>query len=164
VGTAAPERWLRFRVGADLLAVALESVVEVCEVRAAHPIPFVAPEIGGVQNVRGEPLPTVDGARLLLGTAGGGGGVLLVLEEEGLRVGIRVDAASTFEPGEPVELEPEEPARGRALRRFARAGGARIGLCDATELVERARRLLCRRGAGEWNEPTEGGDACPHGS
>ncbi len=134
-------RWLRFEVAGNAFALPLESVVEVSEARGTYSIPFVAPEVGGVVNLRGEPLPAVDGARVLLGIPSAGLRTVLVLEDGDQRVGVRVDQVSRIEADDRFDLEPGE-GESAAPVRWARAGGSRIGLCDAARLVARARGLL----------------------
>jgi purine-binding chemotaxis protein CheW len=155
-------RWLRFPVAGQDFALPLERVAEVSEARAAHPIPFVPLSIGAVVNLRGEPLPAVDGARLLLGRPGGDARTLLVLEEDGQRVGLFVDQVSRIEADERLEFETEPAAPGSPVR-YARAGGTRLALCDAARLVAAARELLTRR-QGPGRPVPEGGEACPHAS
>jgi chemotaxis signal transduction protein len=164
-----PARWLRFRIAGREFAVGLDRVAEVCEARTSHAIPFVPQSVGGVHNVRGEPLAAVDGARLLLGAASGRARTLVVLEQDGIRVGLRVDEVSRIEPEDRFELEtddrhPDGAAQGTALR-WARAGdGARIGLCDGAVLLERARELFARPDLPPIQLEGEGGAECPHAS
>ena len=81
-----------------------------------HLIPRVALELGGVVNVRGEPLPAVDGGALLTGRSALRHRHMLVLERGSLRLGVLVGAVQRIESALAL-------ARGRRAAARRRAGG-----------------------------------------
>ena len=154
-----PNVWIRFRVGDDDYALPLGTVAEVTGARAPSLIPLVSLEVGGILNVRGEPLPAVSGHVLLAGdagrAAGRAAGPALVLERGAVRIGVLVDSVSRIERDLETRLKADEfmePDRESELVRWVRADGTRVGLIDAEELLERATRLLTSR-AQKGEEP-----------
>jgi chemotaxis signal transduction protein len=145
---ASPQiEWLRFRVGDSALGLPLNAVGEVATNQRPSLIPLVPLEVGGVLNLRGEPLPVVDGGALM----GSGSSVhrrhAIVLEEGKLRLGVLVDSVSRIERGleEAVveELDSDDPeAIHPDFVRWVRSGGGRVGLIDAEILLKRATDLL----------------------
>ena len=118
--------WLRFEVSEQAYAIPLASVVEVTGAARPHLIPRIPLEIGGVLNVRGEPLPAVDGGTLLTG---------------GLRIGVLVGQVRRIER----ELAAEPPSADAAdveLVRWVIQDDTALGLVDPEGLIERATMLL----------------------
>src|SRR5215470_16792268 len=106
--------WLRFEVAEQGYALPLGAVVEVMAAPRPHLIPRISRELGGVVNMRGEPLPAVDGGALLTGRSARSHRHMLVLERGSLRLGVLVGAVQRIE-GTLALLEREEPARGGEL-------------------------------------------------
>ena len=138
--------FLRFKLGEGEYAIALDAVTEVTPAREPNFIPLVPIEIGGILNVRGEPLPAVD-ARALIGRPGERGArPALVLEKGAIRVGLLVDGVTCIERGlassdEPFDAEP--PAETAGVD-WIWLDGDWVGLVDADEWLEIATGLLTR--------------------
>jgi chemotaxis signal transduction protein len=135
--------WLCFEVSGQDYAVPLTSVVEVTGAQRPHLIPRIPLEIGGVLNVRGEPLPAVDGGALLTGARSGRHRHVLVLERGSLRIGVLVGVVRRIERALPLPAE-ETDSGGTAVALvhwLEREGGA-LGLVDPEGLIERATMLL----------------------
>jgi len=98
--------WLRFEVAEQGYAVPLGAVVEVMAAPSPHLIPRVALDVGGMVNVRGEPVPAVDGGALLTGRPARRHRHMLVLERGSLRLGVLVGGVHRIEG----ELVPERAA------------------------------------------------------
>jgi len=161
---ASAQQWLRFRLQGTEYAIALEAVAEVTAPKQPNLIPLVPLEIGGILNVRGEPLPAVDGCALI-GMPGAGEAAprpALVLEEAKVRVGVLVDSVSRIERGleesGPDESFEGEPPPELAFVEWVRHGGERVGLVDANGWLGLATGLLTKQG-GHGGE-----EACPSGS
>ena len=142
-------QWMRFRVGDRNFAIPLEAVTEVAPARRQQFIPLVPLEIGGVLNVRGEPLPVVEGSVLLSHSPAGGARHALVLEQGSLRIGVLVDHVSRIERGLGVAgaddaLGDEDPELGPDFVSWVRHRGARVGLVGAEGLLRQATELLAR--------------------
>jgi len=142
--------WLRFQVGDSALGLPLSAVGEVATNQQPRLIPLVPLEVGGVLNLRGEPLPVVDAGALMGGEASGRRRHAIVLEEGKLRVGVLVDSVSRIERGleEAVaeELDSDDPeAIHPDFVRWVRSGGGRVGLVDAEILLKRATDLLSKQ-------------------
>jgi chemotaxis signal transduction protein len=138
--------WLRFQVGDSAFGIPLQAVGEVATNQQPRLIPLVPLEVGGVLNLRGEPLPAVDAGALMGGGSGGRRRHAIVLEEGKLRVGVLVDSVSRIERGleEAVaeEPEPDDPEAHCDFVRWVLSGGGRVGLVDAQILLKRATDLL----------------------
>jgi len=130
--------WLCFEVSGQAYAIPLASVVEVTGAQRPHLIPRISLEIGGVLNVRGEPLPAVDGGTVLTGSKAQRHRHVLVLERGSLRIGMLV--------GQVRRIERELPARAEerdgALVQWVSQDGSALGLVDPEGLIERATMLL----------------------
>jgi len=59
--------FLLFRLGSDRYAIAAKQVVEVLPLLAAKQIPHAPPEVRGVFDFRGQPVPLIDLTQLALG-------------------------------------------------------------------------------------------------
>lgn len=133
--------WLRFDVKDQAYAIPLASVVEVTGAQRLHLIPRIPLAIGGVMNVRGEPLPAVDGGTLLTGSNAGTHRQVLVLERGALRIGVLVGQVRRIER----ELATTLPTDGNepdALVQWVNQDDAALGLVDPEGLIERATMLL----------------------
>jgi hypothetical protein len=143
--TAARDReWLRFSVAEADYAIALEAVSEVTAARKPNFVPLVPLEIGGILNVRGEPLPAVDARALIGAERGRGARPALVLGNDALQVGLLVDAVSRIERG----LEPAKGPFGAQTPtavpgvEWTWLDGDWVGLVDADDWLELATHLL----------------------
>ena len=147
--------YLLFQVGKQRYLIELDAVAEIAPAARPRLIPCVPVELAGVVNVRGEPVPVVDGGAVLPGSRVPPYGHVLLLEGRGDRVGMLVTGVSRIERGrltlqeEPSEDEPEAPFIQKALLR-----DGEVGLVDVEGLFARARELL--RGASL----RRGGRAC----
>lgn len=147
--------WLRFEVSGQAYAIPLASVVEVTGAQRPHLIPRIPLEIGGVLNVRGEPLPAVDGGALLTGSPTRNHRHVLVLERGELRIGVLVGQVRRIEREVPVRLaEPGEIES--ELVEWVNQDDSALGLVDPEGLIERATLLLTAErkqpgGQEEWH-------------
>jgi chemotaxis signal transduction protein len=133
--------WLRFEISGQAYAIPLAAVVEVTGAQRLHLIPRIPLEIGGVLNVRGEPLPAVDGGALLTGSCAERHRYVLVLERAGLRIGVLVGHVRRIERELAIGLEEPAEATG-ALVEWVNQDDSALGLVDPEGLIERATLLL----------------------
>lgn len=142
--------WLRFRLRDTGYAVPLDAVAEVTGARRPRLAPFVPIELGGVVNVRGEPLVVVNGGALLLGAPAPLGRHAFVLQSGAVRLGVLVDQVTRIERGlggtAPELCPPPVGAPDLAWVRWVARRAARVGLLDPDALVERATDLLTGHG------------------
>jgi chemotaxis signal transduction protein len=135
--------WLCFEVSGQDYAIPLASVVEVTGAQRLHLIPRIPLEIGGVLNVRGEPLPAVDGGALLTGSKATRHRHVLVLERGSLRIGVLVGQVRRIERELPPQTGESKPSgTSVALVQWVEQDGAALGLVDPEGLIERATMLL----------------------
>jgi len=134
--------WLCFEVGGQAYAIPLASVVEVTGAQRPHLIPRISLEIGGVLNVRGEPLPAVDGGALLTGSKAQSHRHVLVLERGPLRIGVLVGRVRRIERELPTTPPGERDASDGALVQWVNQDDSALGLVDPEGLIERATMLL----------------------
>ncbi|MBW2280633.1 MAG: CheW domain-containing protein [Deltaproteobacteria bacterium] len=160
---ASAQQWLRFRLQDTQYAIPLEAVAEVTAPKRPNLIPLVPLDVGGILNVRGEPLPAVDGCALVGASSGGATAPrpALILEDGKIRVGVLVDSVSRIERGlaesGPDEMFEDEPAPKLAFVEWVRIGGERVGLVDAQGWLGLAIELLTKQGGHRGEE------ACPSG-
>ena len=133
--------WLRFEVSGQAYAIPLASVVEVTGPQRPHLIPRIPLEIGGVLNVRGEPLPAVDGGALLTGSPAQHHRHVLVLERRELRIGVLVGQVRRVEREVPVSLAKSGESES-SLVEWVNQDDSALGLVDPEGLIERATLLL----------------------
>jgi len=133
--------WLRFEVAEQGYAVPLGAVVEVMAAPSPHLIPRVALDVGGMVNVRGEPVPAVDGGALLTGRPARRHRHMLVLERGSLRLGVLVGAVQRIE-GTLGLVESAELPRSGELVEWVTEDGRQLGLVDPEGLIERGVLLL----------------------
>ena len=148
--SATPCDWIRFFVREDEYALPLEVVGEVTVSARPRLIPLISSEIAGVINVKGEPLPALDGGVLLRGRPAPGGRRALVLHRDTLRVGLMVDSVSKIETRlDFSRCEPADPPPGArpipGLIHWLSADGGRLGLVDPDALLGRVGDLLTRQ-------------------
>ncbi|MFQ5515109.1 MAG: chemotaxis protein CheW [Myxococcota bacterium] len=149
--------WLCLDVGASSYAIPLASVVEVTAAVAPRLIPLVSIHLGGIVNVRGEPLPVLDGGVLLRHQSAGRYGKILVLERKEGRLGVLVSHVSGVMRGLAPRSDPEASDEDEAWVRWTVYGGEKIGIVDPSALYLRATELL----TGQWAQM--GGKPCPSG-
>lgn len=140
--------WLRFQVAGREYAIALDAVTEVTAAREPNFVPLVPVEIGGILNVRGEPLPAVD-ARALTGAPGERSArPALVLEKGAIRIGLLVDGVTRIERGLAASEEPfdADPPAEVAGVEWIWLDGDWVGLVDADGWLEHSTELLTRQG------------------
>jgi purine-binding chemotaxis protein CheW len=125
-----PKQYLRFRLGKDPFAVAIDAVREILQVGAMTALPLMPTLVRGVMNLRGAVVPVIDlAARLGLETAHLGRRSCIVIVEitdphdgQSQTVGVLVDAV--YEVFEMLALEPC-PAFGTPIEPEFIAGMAR---------------------------------------
>ena len=107
------QSWMWFYIGEQPYAIPLDSVAEVTMAAKPRLIPLVPMEVGGVLNVRGEPLPSIDGAALFGSEPDGTRHHVLVLQQGRVRVGILVSEVSKIagvrETAPPADAPPAPP-------------------------------------------------------
>jgi chemotaxis signal transduction protein len=132
--------WVRFRVSADDYALPLDRVVEVTVARTPRLIPFVSPEVAGVINVKGEPLPAVNAGRILRGEATRPNRHTIVLEKGTTRIGLLVEVVLRIEqglirPGQDSQEPPEKALGEPDFVSWFLVNGKRVGLVDSDALL-----------------------------
>ncbi len=154
---AMDEPWLRFEVADQGYALPLGAVVEVMSAPRPHLIPRVPLELGGIVNMRGEPLPAVDGGALLTGRSALRHRHMLVLERGSLRLGVLAGGVQRIERALALP-EDTEPHRGGELVEWVNEGDTALGLVDPEGLIERGVLLLTElRGRVGGQEPWQSG-------
>jgi purine-binding chemotaxis protein CheW len=136
---------LRFEVGRESYALPLGAVAEVARALPLHAIPLVPRHVGGVVNLRGEPVPALDGGSLLRGEAVDEPQHLLVLEKEQRRVGIVVERVSGIESdlASAVPYDPEAAPPGPDFVAWVQSiPGRALGLIDPNALFARVTEIL----------------------
>jgi chemotaxis signal transduction protein len=123
--------------------IALDAVAEVARVARPRLIPLVPLEIAGIVNLRGEPVPVIDGGALLQGSPVPPYEHVLLLESKDDRVGMLVDAVSRIERGGSTKRtgEQEEPTAAPFVTRALLEDGE-VGVVEVAGLFARARELL----------------------
>ncbi len=151
---------LLFQIASDTFALPLEAVVEVTGGGVPHLIPLVPREVGGILNVRGEPIPALDAGVLLRGRPSGASRHLVVLAWGSGRLGVLVEHVARIdrELGDGVVDEDHPTAWGGVPLRFAESASGRVAIVDPEGLLARAAELLAARpklsGDGEGSCPT----------
>src|SRR5262245_37506460 len=133
--------WLRFEVAEQGYALALGAVVEVMPAPRPHLIPRVSLELGGMVNVRGEPLPAVDAGSLLTGRPALRHKHMLVLERGSLRLGVLVGAVQRIAETLSIAETADLPRTGELVE-WVTEDGRQLGLVDPEGLIERGVLLL----------------------
>jgi chemotaxis signal transduction protein len=151
------EPWLRFEIAEQGYALPLGAVVEVMAAPRPHLIPRIALELGGVVNMRGEPLPAVDGGALLTGRSARHHRHMLVLERGSLRLGVLVGGVQRIERALAL-LERGDVPRSDELVEWVTEGERLLGLVDPDGLIERGVLLLTElRSRAGGQEPWQSG-------
>jgi chemotaxis signal transduction protein len=151
---------LRFEVASDSYALPLAAVAEVGRALPLYAIPLVPRTIGGVVNLRGEPLPALDGGSLLHGEVAHEPRHLLVLQEEQRRIGMLVERVSGIESNlaSAIPFGPDAAPPGPAFVTWLQCVSVpKLGLIDPSSLFARVTEILnedsrprdCSRQRGE---------------
>jgi purine-binding chemotaxis protein CheW len=120
------------RVGSELYALPVGSVLEIAEVGRLTPLPTAPPGTLGLQNVHGAALP-VFALATLLGISGDEGARLLVVVEDGARrAGLTVDEVRDVGELPPVEETPDHGL----LSGAALTGAGLVGVLDLGRLFD----------------------------
>jgi len=148
--------WLRFEIGESCFVIPLHAVVEV--VAAARPrlVPLVPIEFGGVVNVRGEPLPVVDGGILFLGKRTPDPRQMILLQQGQTRAGVLVSYVPRIERtlcSRSAHDEVQEPG----FVSWVRERDERLGIVDPEPLIACIRELLTK------TRPDQGEKICRSG-
>lgn len=133
--------WLRFEVSGQAYALPLAAVVEVTGAPRPHLIPRIPLDIGGVVNVRGEPLPAVDGGAVLTGSPARRHRYVLVLERGSVRLGVLVGDVRRIERELALSFQ-DAGEDDSALVEWVNQDDSALGLVDPEGLFERATLLL----------------------
>jgi len=150
---------LVFRVAGRSFGVPVSAVSEVTPGGVPRLIPLVSLAVGGILNVRGEPLLAVDAGALLFDRPAGARRHVIVFGDDSLRVGILVDLAARMEAAPGTPLAGAEAARERAALPvyWTECAEGRVGLVEPEDLLARARELLAPAPSARG----EGGESCP---
>ncbi len=158
MASAGPQ--LVFRVAGRSFGVPVVAVSEVTAGGVPRLVPRVPLAVGGILNVRGEPLLAVDAGALLLDRPAGARRHVVVFGDASLRIGILVDLAARMEgdPGAPLAQGGESPLEAAVPVRWTECTGGLVGLVEPEDLLARARKLLApapqSRGEGGESWPT----------
>jgi chemotaxis signal transduction protein len=153
----AERSWLCFRVASSEYAVPLDDVAEVGAGRVRYLIPTLSLEVAGIVNLRGEPLPALDGGMLLVGVPCRADRHMLVVERGEQRIGLFVDGVLRIVRdlerdlvAEPAKSDETRYAAGSSCYRARTTlAGKTIRLVDAAVLLERAAALMSDGGSEE---------------
>lgn len=146
--------WLQFDLDERAYALPLDVVAEVLRAQQPRLIPLVPRDVGGILNLRGEPLVVVDG-----GAVFGGPPIacrhILLLERDDLRIGLRVghvrriDRDLAVETGGGETVDEDYP-----FVCWMNRGGETLGLVDLDGFLERATALLTQSRAHQGGQET----------
>lgn len=158
--------WLLFRQRLRRYAISLDRVGEVAPSEQLHPVPRVPPHVGGVVNLRGEPLPVVR-AEALLGEDGATVDSpaqadarvrhLIVLRSERLRMAVAVEQVLRIERS--LEGRPcgdDSNASAPAFVSWIHHPGGEVGLVDPDALLDHAEAQLTEQRFAEGRQ-----ESCP---
>jgi len=120
------------RVGAELYALPVESVLEIAEVGRLTPVPGARPGTLGLQNLRGSALPIFDLARLLGVSGSEGPERVVIVDHEGCHAGLAVDEACDV-GGLP---EGDAETDSELLAGAALTDGGLVGIIDVGRLFD----------------------------
>ena len=110
---------------------------------ARSPVPRIPLDLGGVVNVRGEPVPVLDGGTVLQGRPCPPYRYAILLNIDEHRLGVLVTGVSRIERRRPTSTEETAPASDDPpfVRRALLPDGP-VGVVDETGLRARVRELL----------------------
>jgi purine-binding chemotaxis protein CheW len=147
------EEFLSFKLGLEEYAI---EILQVREIRAHEAVTRIANTPGfikGVIHLRGAIVPIVD-MRIKFGTPHGidASTVMIVLDINGRRIGILVDAVSDVVALSPDEIRPAPPMQGVIdagfIRGLAPVEGRMLILLDITRLMSSREMALADEAAG----------------
>ena len=157
------EPTLVFRTAGVTYGIPLEAVAEVTEGGIPSLIPLVPREVGGVLNVRGEPLPVLDAGVWLAGEPARASRHVVVLAKGNQRIGMLVEHVAGIES----RLEPLPSAHTETVEvgpvpvRWSTGNGGSVGVVDSELLFARAAELLTTRPEPPPLQPSGGEETCP---
>ncbi len=158
------------RVGAGRYALPVEQVAEVVAAGSITPIPGASPEVLGLIQLRGRPLPVLMPAALVGGgdesgegaaMPGGGSGILVVAAAAAGRFALRVDAVIGIQRFPLSRIHAGAEVGGGGVEGRA---GYLIDAADRVVGLLDADRLVASAGALAWHallSPTESGVLAP---
>lgn len=146
---------LLFSVGETGYLLPLDAVAEVTPAGAPRLVPGVPLGLGGILNVRGEPIPVVDGGAALAGRRCPPYRHAILMAVEGDRLGVLVSAVSRIERASPVPREVTTwPAGTPPFVTWVALGEREVGMVEVAGFLERVRELLgaatLNRGGVTW--------------
>ena len=150
--------WLCFCVGERDFAIPFSTVAEVSVAETPRLIPFVPLSVGGIVNLRGEPLPVLRGEALF-----GSHGIslaeyVLVLAHAERRLGVIVSDVRRID-GVRYSATPKDPPGGPSFVEWVHSDGRALGLADTEGLFAAVDELLAQHAI-----PVVSGEAsCPSG-
>lgn len=154
---------LLFRTAGVTYGIPLEAVAEVTDGGPPSLIPLVPRDVGGVLNVRGDPLPVLDAGVWLAGTPSRATRHVVVLVRGNQRIGMLVEHVAGIDS----RLE-ELPHAGRESVevgpipvRWSTGNGGSVGVVDLELLFARAAELLTTRPEPPPLQPSGGEESCP---
>jgi len=145
--SAATNKIVTFRLGADLFAAAVQSVERVLRYQRARPVPDVPPWVDGVIEYRGKAIPQLDLRRRfdLPDAAPGTVTRVIVLNANDGWVAAVVDAVLEVTAFEPAELSAPPPLfrglAGEYLQGLLRRREGLVVLLDVDRLLSATERL-----------------------
>jgi purine-binding chemotaxis protein CheW len=98
--------FVRFRIGAERYALPVENVLEVAEIGQLAPVPGAPEPVLGVRNLHGQVLAVVDLAAALGREHERAPSRLLIVEAEGVRAGLAIDAVDDVGELHDPDAEP----------------------------------------------------------
>ena len=135
--------WLQFDLGERSYAIPLDAVAEVIPAQEPRLVPLVPPSVGGVLNIRGEPLVVMNGGAVFGLEPGLHYRHVLLVERSDSRIGLRVGHVSRIDRDLAVSTGGEENVNEEYpfVREVHRTNGT-LGLVDLDGFLERATALL----------------------
>jgi len=151
--------WLVFSVAHRTYMIDLDSVAEVVAARKLHLVPLIPLEVGGVLNVRGEPIPVVDGGAVLQKRPCGAHRHVLVFESDERRLGLLVDYVLRIDRDfRPTRIDTLEAPEDDGVCTFAwkrSSDGGALGIVDSSAVLARATELLAGQSLESREEPCQ---------
>lgn len=154
---------LLFRTAGVTYGIPLEAVAEVTDGGIPSLIPLVPRDVGGVLNVRGEPLPVLDAGVWLGGEPARAFRHVVVLAQGNQRIGMLVEHVAGIDSRleELPRAHSETGEVGPILVRWSTESGGSLGVVDLEPLFARAAELLTTRPEPPPSQPSGGEETCP---